>query len=93
MVHVADVTASDGDGSGVASLTVAATGGDVRVDGGSIALRAERRRHGRARVYRLAAQAVDVAGNVANATAKCIVPRSWLSRHERHTRASPRRAK
>jgi len=76
IVHVADVTASDGDGSGVAALTPAATGGDVIVEGGSISVRAEKSERGRARAYTLTATATDIAGNSADAAAECLVPHS-----------------
>ena len=75
MVTVAQVTASD-EGSGVASLTADATGGDVTVDGGTIAVRAEKAERGRARTYALTARATDVAGNVAEGAAECVVPHS-----------------
>ena len=80
MVHVADVTASDTGGSGLASLSAGATteddDGDVEVDGGAIAVRAEKSARGRARTYALSATAVDVAGNTAEAGADCVVPHS-----------------
>jgi hypothetical protein len=75
MATVAEVTATDA-GSGVASVTASATGGDVRIDGGSIAVRAEKAERGRARTYELTATAVDRAGNTATATAGCTVPHS-----------------
>jgi hypothetical protein len=80
MVHVADVSASDTGGSGLASLvTGAATeddDGDVEVDGGSIAVRAEKAARGRARTYSLTAEATDLAGNAAQSVAACVVPHS-----------------
>jgi phosphatidylserine/phosphatidylglycerophosphate/cardiolipin synthase-like enzyme len=75
MVTVAQVTAAD-DGSGVASLTADASGGDVTVTGGTIAVRAEKAARGRARTYALTALATDVAGNVAEGAAECVVPHS-----------------
>ena len=63
MVHVADVTATDDGGSGVASLTAGATGGDVTVEGGTIWVRAEKSEQGLDRTYTLSARATDVAGN------------------------------
>ena len=76
MVHVAEVSASDDGGSGLAALTAGATGGDVTVDGGSIWVRAEKAERGRERTYALTARATDVAGNAAEATAECVVPHS-----------------
>jgi hypothetical protein len=76
MVHVADVTASDGEGSGVAALEAGATGGVVIVNGGSIQVRAEKDERGRERTYALSARATDVAGNVTEAEARCVVPHS-----------------
>ena len=76
MVQVADVTATDPGGSGVAALTAGATGGDVIVEGGSISVRAEKAGRGAARTYELTAEATDVAGNTAGATARCVVPHS-----------------
>jgi hypothetical protein len=76
MVPVADVTATDTGGSGVASLTATATGGDAIVDGGSISVRAEKAEQGGARIYELTAEATDIAGNTASATARCVVPHS-----------------
>jgi len=80
MVHVADVTASDTGGSGLASLLAGAAteddDGDVEVDGGSIAVRAEKAARGRARTYSLTAEATDVAGNTAHSGAACVVPHS-----------------
>ena len=75
MVPVADVTATD-SGSGVASLTADATGGDVAIDGGTIAVRAEKADRGRARTYALTAHATDVAGNATEGAAECVVPHS-----------------
>jgi len=74
-VTVAQVTATD-EGSGVASLTADATGGDVTVARGTIAVRAEKAERGRARTYALTALATDVAGNVAEDAAECVVPHS-----------------
>ena len=51
-------------------------GGDVTVDGGTIAVRAEKAERGRARTYALTALATDVAGNVAEGAAECVVPHS-----------------
>jgi hypothetical protein len=79
MVHAADVTAVDAL-SGVTSFTAGAAsedgGGDVLVDGGSIALQAAKAPGGRARRYALSAHAGDAAGNEADATAACEVPHS-----------------
>jgi hypothetical protein len=75
MVHVAAVTATDA-GSGVASVTAGATGGDVRIDGSSVSVRAEKAERGRTRTYEITATAVDRAGNTATATAECTVPHS-----------------
>ena len=76
MVRVADVTASDDGGSGVATVTAGATGGDVTVDDGTIWVRAEKAERGRERTYTLTARSTDVAGNVAEETAECVVPHS-----------------
>ena len=76
MVRVADVTATDDGGSGVASLTAGATGGDVAVEGGTIWVRAEKSEQGLERTYTLTARATDVAGNVTEDTAECVVPHS-----------------
>ena len=87
LVRVADVSASDAR-SGLADLSISATSnarsdkGDVVVTGGSVYLRAEKRRRGRARVYEIRAKASDAAGNVATAEARCVVPRS-RGRHHR----------
>ena len=75
LVPVAHVTATDGL-SGVASLTVEATGGDVAIDGGTIAVRAEKADRGGARTYALSARATDVAGNATEGAAECVVPHS-----------------
>ena len=76
MVRVADVTATDDGGSGVASLTAGATGGDVTVEGGAIWVRAEKSEQGLERTYALTARATDVAGNVTEEEAECVVPHS-----------------
>jgi hypothetical protein len=79
MVEVADVIARD-DGAGLAGLTIDARGGDgeddVEVDGGSVSVRAEKGARGRSRTYTITASATDLAGNVAEASAECVVPRS-----------------
>ena len=81
LVRVADVSAADAV-SGLGDLSVTASSnarddtGDVVIDGGTVFLRAERRRRGRARVYEIAATARDVAGNATTATATCRVPRA-----------------
>ena len=68
--------------SGLGGLSVTASSNarddtrDVVIDGGTVFLRAERRRHGRGRVYEIVATAHDVAGNATTATATCKVPRS-----------------
>jgi len=80
LVRVADVSATDAL-SGVRSLTVTASSnarsdaGDVVVDGGSVWLRAEKRRHGRRRTYTIVATATDVAGNSTTANGRCVVRR------------------
>jgi hypothetical protein len=76
MVRVADVTASDAGGSGLAGLTVGAEGGDVEIDGGSVSVRAEKAARGRARTYVIAATATDVAGNTTEGSGECVVPHS-----------------
>ena len=79
LVRVAEISASDAL-SGVGNLTVEAESdarndeGDVVIAGGTVYLRAERRRRGRERVYEIRATARDVAGNATTGTAPCVVP-------------------
>ncbi len=81
LVRVAGVSAADAV-SGLGALSVTASSNarrdtrDVVIKGGTVFLRAERRRHGRGRVYEIVATAHDVAGNDTTATATCKVPRS-----------------
>ena len=81
LVRVAGVSAADAV-SGLGALSVTASSNarrdtrDVVIKGGTVFLRAERRRHGRGRVYEIVATAHDVAGNATTATATCTVPRS-----------------
>jgi hypothetical protein len=49
--------------------------GDVVITNGVVLVRAERWRTGDGRVYTVAARVTDVAGNTANPTGTCIVPR------------------
>ena len=88
LVTVATVSASDalaGVGPGSAMVTATSseaplargsgqTSPDVVINGTTVQLRAERAGNGPGRVYTLTARAVDLAGNVATATAKCTVP-------------------
>ena len=53
--------------------------GDIVVDGGSVAVRAEKADNGGARVYHLRATATDVAGNTRTAAGTCGVPHSAAS--------------
>jgi hypothetical protein len=85
MVHVADVVAADDPGSGVSDLTVSASSddadddGDVRIDGGSVDVRAEKAARGQTRTYVITAVATDLAGNRTEASGTCVVPRSPTS--------------
>ena len=85
LVQVADVSAVDAL-SGLGDLSVTASSNarddtrDVVIEGGTVLLRAERRRRGRGRVYEIVATAHDVAGNATTATATCKVPRSRARR-------------
>jgi hypothetical protein len=76
LVHVADISAADAL-SGPPRLVVSAVdggdAGDVVINDGSVDLRAEKDPHGRARIYRLRAAAVDAAGNDATASWTCTV--------------------
>jgi len=81
LVRVADVTVHD-ELSGPGELALSASSdarddeGDVVIDGGTVYLRAEKRRRGRTRTYVISATASDVAGNATTATATCTVPHS-----------------
>jgi hypothetical protein len=90
LVHVADIVATDAL-SGPPSLLVTGTSGqpgdaeDIVIRGGSVDLRAEKAAHGRRRVYRLSAVALDAAGNEATAAWRCVVRRP-LNRGGRSSR-------
>lgn len=89
LVTVAEVSAMDG-GSGMASsggLVLTATSSepedtlgdgstepDVVINGGSVALRAERSGTGVGRTYRITATATDLAGNTTHHESVCVVP-------------------
>lgn len=86
MVHVARVAGADAL-SGVANLEVAVTadealdGKDVRVDDGSVHVRAARDGSGDGRTYLVTARVTDRAGNSTSADGTCSVPhdkRRWL---------------
>jgi hypothetical protein len=81
LVQIAAVTATDaGTGLAGGSLLVSVTSneplepGDVQITNGVVQVRADRLGTGNGRVYTVAARAMDVAGNTANATGTCIVP-------------------
>ena len=76
--HVADVVGSDSR-SGVGHLAVTGSPDapgtdDVRIDGGSVDLRASHDRGGTGRGYTLRATVTDVAGNTTIRSATCVVP-------------------
>ena len=80
LVKVATITASDAL-SGVASDSPAIhvqsngrlTPQDVKIDGGAVYLRARPLANGGSRIYRITAEASDVAGNTVSAASTCIV--------------------
>ncbi len=88
LVQVAAVTANDGlSGLAPGALTVRGTSNepdngpgdgsttpDVVIAGNAVQLRAERSGASTGRIYTLTAEASDLAGNVASATANCVVP-------------------
>jgi feruloyl esterase len=81
LVKVAAITASDAL-SGVApdspAIRVASNGRltplDVKIEGGDVYLRARPLPNGGSRIYRITAEASDVAGNTSSAASTCIVP-------------------
>lgn len=79
MVKVAEVAGTDAL-SGVADLEVAVTAdeptdpGDIRVDGGTVEVRASRNGRGDGRVYLVSALVTDAAGNTTTGEAECTVP-------------------
>jgi len=97
LVHVATVTATDGE-SGIAldSLTVNASSNEpfdtmdivIMPDGYGgfvVELRAARLGHGEDRLYTLTASAADLAGNRALTTATCVVPHDQHGRNQSST--------
>lgn len=104
MVEIARVSGAD-TLSGVADVNVTATADeavqpdDIRVDGGTVYVRATRDSRGNGRTYVVSAQVVDRAGNSTSADATCSVPhdhhrpldqRRWPDRtHQAHRRHRP----
>ena len=79
MVQVAQATGADAL-SGVAGVQVAVTADeptgpdDIRVDGGTVEVRASRNGRGVGRTYLVQAIVTDAAGNTASGEAECTVP-------------------
>jgi hypothetical protein len=79
MVQVAQVAGADAH-SGVASVQVAVTADeptasdDVRVDGGTVEVRASRSGRGDGRTYLVQAVVIDLAGNTSRGGGECTVP-------------------
>ena len=81
MVTVATLTASDSlSGVAPASLVITVDSNeplsptDLSIRGGTVQVRANRAGSGEGRIYRIAAEATDLAGNTATAAFNCLVP-------------------
>jgi hypothetical protein len=87
MVTVAAIAASDSlSGVAPASLVISVdsneplTPTDVIINGGTVQVRANRRGSGEGRIYTIAAEATDLAGNTATAASTCLVPHDQSGR-------------